>query len=156
MLGDLLGSPTIKGLGSAIHVSPAPKVFTAHDGFETFSARFYLHWQDTAGVAHKLELTPETYQAIRGPYNRRNVYGAAFSYSPILSRNPLTRSMFAEVVDYAFCDSAPLLMELGVDPFTVVYPIEVQLEPRDEDSKATEWQLNYQINCLNPKEKSNA
>ena len=147
MLGDLLANTQLKGFGLATHASPAPKVFTAQEGFETFSSQFFLRWQDTEGKRHKLELTPEIYQGIKGPYNRRNVYGAAISYSPVLSRNPKTKAMFDAVSDYAFCGGAPLLLELSIDPKTVRYPLSLELKPRDTQSTAEHWQLNYQIDC---------
>ena len=147
MLGDLLANTHLKGFGLATHVSPAPKVFTAQEGFETFSSQFFLRWQDIEGRHHELELTPEIYQGIKGPYNRRNVYGAAVSYSPVLSRNPNTKAMFNAVSEYAFCGEAPLLLELGIDPATVRYPLSLELQPRDIHSKAEHWQLNYEINC---------
>lgn len=147
MAGDLLGNPKLKGLGLATHVSPAPKVFTAHEGFETFSSAFFIHWQDNNNVRHSLEITPEVYQGVKGPYNRRNVYGAALSYSPLLSRNPNTKAMFGQVSEYAFCGDAPVLRELGIDPTQVIYPLQLSLVPRDVASKAPHWQLNYQVNC---------
>ena len=147
MLGDLLANTHLKGIGLATHVSPAPKVFTAQEGFETFSSQFFLRWVDTSGKHHERELRPETYQSIKGPYNRRNVYGAAVSYSPVLSRNPNTKAMFEAVSEYAFCGDAPLLLELGIDPTKVRYPLSLELKPRDINSKAKHWQLNYQIHC---------
>ena len=147
MIGDLLGNDQIKGLGLATHVSPAPKVFTAHDGFETFSSRFFLRWEHQDSPMQQMEITPDSYQHITGPYNRRNVYGAAVSYSPVLSRKPQTKAMFNSVSQYAFCGEAPLLKELGIDPQTVRYPMFLELKPRDTNSKAEQWQLNYRIDC---------
>jgi hypothetical protein len=46
---------------------------------------------------------------MRGPYNRRNVYGAALAYAPVLPpalRDPVTK--------HALCGDAPLLRELGL------------------------------------------
>ena len=66
MTGDLLdraglksiGQP-IKAIGAATTASPAPKVFTAVRGLETFSTRFDIEWHDRAGEKHTLTLTPE-------------------------------------------------------------------------------------------------
>jgi hypothetical protein len=113
MMGDLTHSKVLKALGAASQASPAPKVFTAHEGFETFSSQFYLQWRSRDGVAHSLQLTPEIYGRLHGPYNRRNAYGAALSYGPVLAANPLTQPMFASVSRYALCGRAPVLRELG-------------------------------------------
>ena len=107
MLGDLLANTHLKGIGLAMHVSPAPKVFTAQEGFETFSSQFFLRWQDITGKHHERELTPRIYQGIKGPYNRRNVYGAAVSYSPVLSRNPNTKAMLMRSVSTHFVAPHP-------------------------------------------------
>jgi hypothetical protein len=85
MVGDLCGLPALKGLGAATVASPAPRVFSAVSGLETYSTRFFVEWQDAVGKAHSLELTPEVAARIRGPYNRRNVYGAVLAYGPVLA-----------------------------------------------------------------------
>lgn len=116
MTGDLLRLPQLKGLAAATGASPAPKVFSSVQGLETFSSEFYIEWKDRNGAAHAIKLTPEMYSCIQGPYNRRNVFGAALSYAPILARDPRTRPMYDAVVRYSLCGSAPLLREMGIDP----------------------------------------
>lgn len=128
MSGALLRFPLVAGLGAATSASPHPKVFSAVYGLETFSTRFFLEWLDLGGQAHSLQLTPARYRKIRGPYNRRNVYGAALAYGPVLATDPRTRPMFEHVLNYALGGRAPLLRELGVDPATVRYPVTVRLE----------------------------
>ena len=119
-----VGRP-LKGLGAATAAAPAPKVFSAVRGLETYSTRFFLEWAGADGAAHSLELTPEVYSRMRGPYNRRNVYGAALAYGPVLPpelRDP--------VMAYAVCGDAPLLRELGIDPAQVRGPVRLRYEPR--------------------------
>jgi hypothetical protein len=136
MSGDLLeqaglgtvGRP-LKGIGAATTASPAPKVFSVARGLETYSTRFYLEWCDTAGEDHSLLLTPELYGRVRGPYNRRNVYGAALAYGPVLATTEQTRPLFHSVIHHALCGEAPLLRELGIDPAEVAGPVRVRYEP---------------------------
>lgn len=114
--GDLLGILPLKGIAAATVASPAPKVFSAVRGLETYSTRFFIEW-DGGGA----ELTPEVYSRMRGPYNRRNVYGAALAYAPVIPpelRDPVMRR--------ALCGDAPLLRELGLQPRGRVV---VRLEP---------------------------
>lgn len=111
MAGDVFRIAPLKGVAAATSASPAPKVFSAVRGLETYSTRFYL-----AGV----EMTPEIYGRMRGPYNRRNVYGAALAYAPVLPpalRDPVMR--------YALCGRAPLMRELGISgkPEVVLEPV---------------------------------
>jgi len=130
MSGDLLGLPALKGLGTATTASPAPKVFSAVRGLETYSTRFYLEWTDRRGRAHSLQITPEVGARQQGPYNRRNVYGAVLAYGPVLVTDKRTRPMFEAVARYGLCGEAPLLRELGIDPSEVQEgSVRVRLEP---------------------------
>lgn len=147
MAGDLLGNTPMKALGAASHASPAPRVFTAHQGFETFSSRFFVSWTDTAGHPRQVELTPETYGRLKGPYNRRNAYGAALSYGPVLSASPVTRHMFEQASHYALCGHAPVLREIGIDPAHVQGPVTMTLQPREQRSANSGWQLTFDIAC---------
>lgn len=131
MTGDLLekyvnapAGRALKGVGAATTAAPAPKVFSSVRGLETYSTRFYVEWTDRAGGEHSLLLTPEIYGRIRGPYNRRNVYGAALAYGPVLPetlRDPVMR--------YALCGDAPLLRELGINPGDIVGRVHIRYEP---------------------------
>jgi len=104
-------------------------VFSAVRGLETYSTRFSLEWLDKQGETHTLLLTPELYSQVRGPYNRRNVYGAALAYGPVLVINERTRPMFQAVTHYALCGEAPLLRELGIDPAEIAGLIRVRYDP---------------------------
>jgi hypothetical protein len=131
MAGDLLGLAPLKAIGAATQASPAPKVFSAVRGLETYSTRFTLEWTDRAGAAHLLPLTPEIYARMRGPYNRRNVYGAVLAYGPVLVSDPRTRPLYDAVSRYALCRDAPILRELGIDPAQVAGRVRIRLEPRE-------------------------
>jgi hypothetical protein len=129
MTGDLLRLPALKGIGAATGASPAPKVFTAVRGMEAYSTRFYLEWADRRGSAHKLQLTPEIYQRIGGPYNRRNIYGAVLAGGPVMATDERLAEIYRSVSDYALCGEAPLLRELGIDPAGISGPVRVRYEP---------------------------
>lgn len=129
MTGDLFRLPALKGIGAATGASPAPKVFTAVRGMEAYSTSFYLEWTDSLGVARELQLTPEIYRRLTGPYNRRNVYGAALAGGPVMATDDMLIGMYRSVSAYALCGPAPLLRELGIDPAKVVGPIRVRYEP---------------------------
>ena len=127
--GDLLRLPALKGIGAATGASPAPKVFTAIRGMEPYSTRFYLEWTDQNRVAHELQLTPELYQHLAGPYNRRNVYGAVLAAGPVLATDPKLSAMYRSVSGYALCGRAPLLREIGIDPAEISGTVRVRYEP---------------------------
>jgi hypothetical protein len=124
MTGDLLGLRLLRGFGAAMSASPAPKVFSAVRGLETYSTRFFIAWKDGEGRDHEIELTPELYARVPGPYNRRNVYGAALAYGPVLPpelRDP--------VMKYALCGEAPLLRALGIDAAQIQGAVRIRYEP---------------------------
>ena len=129
MVGDLTGIKLLKGLGTATAASPAPKVFSSVRGYETYSTRFLVEWTDTDGKPQVLELTPEVYSRLRGPYNRRNIFGAAMAYGPVLSTTEATAPMFQAVAGYALTGEAPVLREMGIDPATIQGPVRLRFVP---------------------------
>ena len=130
MAGELLGLRALRGLAVATTASPAPRVFSAVRGLETYSTRFLIEWTERDGGARSLELTPAVYQRLRGPYNRRNVYGAALAYGPVLVTEPATRPMFDAVLRRSVCGDRPLLREIGVDAARIVGEVRIRFEPR--------------------------
>lgn len=129
MLGDVLGLPALRGLAAATAASPAPKVFSTVQGLETYSTKFFVEWSDNSGMEHSLQLTPELYTQLKGTYNRRNTFGAAMAYAPILADSERTRKMLVSVARYALCGDAPLLREFGMDLDQIDGPVRVRLEP---------------------------
>jgi hypothetical protein len=115
MGADAAGARTLKGLATATGAAPAPKVFTTVRGLEMFSCRYLVRWTDAGGARRALELTPEVYARLGGPYARRNAYGAALSYGPVLAADPRTRPMLDGALAYALRPGAPLVRELGID-----------------------------------------
>ncbi|HEV7768561.1 MAG TPA: hypothetical protein VGQ76_26425 [Thermoanaerobaculia bacterium] len=133
MIGDLLGFLPLKAIAAATGASPAPKVFSAVQGLETYSTRFFLDLGD-----RRVEVTPKLYSRIRGPYNRRNVFGAALAYGPVLP--PELRE---PVLHYALCGDAPMLRELGLQSTGTVA---VELEPLPGTSLGT-MQTRFEADC---------
>jgi hypothetical protein len=146
LTGDLTGLTALKAIGAATHASPAPKVFTAQDGLETFSARFYLEWFDAAGELRHVQLTPSSYRALKGPYNRRNPYGATIAYAPQLAANPRITPALEQVTQYGFCGRAPLLAELGI-PRDEVDLLRVVVVPIEKQPGVEHWQTEFPIIC---------
>ena len=146
MAGDLTGVTAIKAIGAATHASPAPKVFTAQNGLETFSARFYIEWFDGTGEVHALQLTPNTYRNLKGPYNRRNPYGATIAYAPQLAANPRLAPALEQVTRHAFCGRAPLLQELGI-PRDETGSLRIVIVPVGGQPGLENWQTEFEISC---------
>jgi len=107
----LLGAEPARNLAASTAAAPYPKVFCDKDGYEAFAMDFELIGEDAQGHSHVVHMTPETYRRMGGPYNRRNVYGAALAFAPRLDE-----AVRDEVVDYAFHRDGGLARELGLPP----------------------------------------
>lgn len=128
MTGQILDCRPLAGVGLASGAAPAPKVFSSVRGLETFSTRFTIEWTDETGRVHQVPLTPERVSRLRGPYNRRNVYGATLAYGPVLASDPATRPMFLAVAKAGLAGDRPLLRELGIDADAVRGPVRLRLQ----------------------------
>lgn len=107
ILGYITNNNTLRGLGAASLLAPLPKVFSDVDGLETFASDFYILEKEEGREIKRIQITPELYSKIKGPYTRRNVYGAALSYAP-----RLPKSLWQPVFNYGF--KGALLEELGL------------------------------------------
>ncbi len=128
MVAQLADLPALRALAAATNASPAPKVFSAVQGLETYSTAFYLDWTAPDGTPRTRQITPEIYARLTGPYNRRNAYGAVLAFGPVMASNPRTAAMFQSVLRSALCGEAPILRELGFDPGRMT-AVRVRLEP---------------------------
>lgn len=122
MVGHILGIPILRALGLATGFAPFPRVFCAVHGYEAFAAGFELEWAEETGLWNSRSLTPAWYAQIEGPYNRRNVYGAALAFAPHME--PCLRQA---VMAYALQPGSCLRVELGI-PHEA--PLRVRITPR--------------------------
>ncbi|PYL90427.1 MAG: hypothetical protein DMF14_09890 [Verrucomicrobia bacterium] len=112
MAGDILGNRVLKGLGAAPVAAPCP--ITANR-------------QDHVSFA----ITPELYSRLKGPYNRRNVYGAAIAAAPRLPE-PIRRA----VLGYAFATNGPLRAGLAL-PENAPIALTIQTNTRGRSERWT-------------------
>ena len=108
MFGDAIDSRVIKGLGAVSAAAPFPKVFCEFGGMEGFACEFTLIYK-LNGKQCELPITPELYARLSGPYNRRNVYGAALAGGPKLPP-PIWQAVFK----HGFGSDGALRTEFGV------------------------------------------
>ena len=140
MLGELLHLPKLKGLALASQVAPYTKVFGAAQShetqhpFETFACDFTLSYQTQDGQNHQLSITPEVYQNLAGPYNRRNVYGAILAYGPALP--PELRN---HTLNRALTSDQSILTELGLPANTTNHLLSIT--PKNPSLDSTPFQL---------------
>jgi hypothetical protein len=132
MVGDLLRVPALKAIGLASALAPCPKVFCDTKGLEAFASDFFLRFE-TNGETTQMKLTPELYAKLEGPYNRRNVYGAALSFAPRLPE-PLWRAVF----DYALAPQGPMRVELGLPANATNLSVSIHTRTR---GRADVWEL---------------
>ena len=146
MTADVLHLRVLKGVAAATAASPAPKVFSSVRGLETYSSRFYVEWTDKAGAFHSTRISPENTTGLRGPYNRRNMYGAVLAYGPVLQSDPSARPMFEAVSRYALCGDAPLLKELGIPVAEIRGTPRIRIETRP-GTQAGDLPMEFEPPC---------
>jgi hypothetical protein len=126
MIGYATGNRVLLGLGAATAMAPLPKVFSDVRGLEPFASTFTLHYQQANGVVHEIVVTPELYGRLKGPYNRRNAYGAALAYAPRLP-TPLWTSIYC----YGLSPDGPLRRELALRRDDKEFAITIRTLTRD-------------------------
>jgi hypothetical protein len=128
MVGYMTGSVGLRGIGAATAASPLPKVFSDVDGLETFASEFTLRYRDGRRIVVETPITPAFYGRVDGPYNRRNVYGAALSYAPRLPR-PLWESVYC----HGLAPGGTLRRELGLGPELTDIAVIIRTRSRGRD-----------------------
>lgn len=126
-IGFLLGNKMIRGMGTVSGSSPLPLVFTEIKGVETFASDFYIQYVTAEGKKEEIQITPAMYSKLKGPYNRRNIYGAAISYGPILRKE-----IWGSVFDYGFCKKT-IIKEMGLPPDGTDYAIKIRTKTAGRD-----------------------
>lgn len=124
MAADVLDWRWLHGVGLASGIAPYPRVFTDVEGYEAFAARFTLEGLREDGSTWSRTLDPEWYAELNGPYNRRNVYGAALAFAP-----RLPEELRDTVLDKSLSEDSALRGELGVP--ADVGMLRVKIEPRE-------------------------
>lgn len=125
--GYLSGIKIIKNLGVITSASPLPIVFTEVKGVETFASDFYIQWSDNNKV-EKVKITPSIYSKLKGPYNRRNIFGAAIAYGPILPK-----SIWQPILNYGICnDILQKELEIPFNKENCTIEIETRTKSRND------------------------
>jgi len=130
MVGYALDLPALRGIGAASGFAPFTKVFSDVDGCETFASDFTLILRTRAGEESVIPVDPVFYQQLRGPYNRRNVYGAALSYAP-----RLPEALWHSVFCHGF--RGPLREEFGLPDDLASVTLHLRTRTRGRDDQWT-------------------
>lgn len=140
MAAHLLDLPKLKGLALATCTAPYPKVFCAatttdNRTYETFAADFQLQYTTKNGQTKTTQITPEIYTNLKGPYNRRNVYGAVLAYGPALPENLRTTTL-----KNALQSKNNILHELGIP--TTATNLKIIITPKNISTNTTPFIIN--------------
>lgn len=104
-IGFLLSSPQIRGLAFSTAASPLPLVFTKYNGVETFSTTFMADLYTTNNTKITIPIDYDIYSQIKGPYNRRNIFGAIFSHGPFFQTKELLE-LRNQILSYVICKNS--------------------------------------------------
>jgi hypothetical protein len=132
IIGYITGSKAVRGLGAVFVSSPLPIVFTEVKGLETFASEFYICYKDQSGKYIEERISPEMYSRLEGPYNRRNIYGAAIAYGPVMDS-----VIWNSILGYGLCNGH-LATEMGIPENGSDYAIRIKTRTA---GKEDEWIL---------------
>jgi hypothetical protein len=130
--GYMLHVKTLRGIGAVFCSSPLPIVFTEVRGVETFASDFSIMFKTKEGVQKEIKIDPSVYSKLKGPYNRRNIYGAAIAYGPVLDT-----AVWNSVLSYGLCRGA-LVSEMGIDTTGTDYSVRIKTRTAGRNE---EWLL---------------
>ena len=137
MVGEACGSRVLKGLGAATVAAPLPKVFCDVAGLEPFASTFTLVGETRSGASFETRITPELYARLSGPYNRRNAYGAAFSFAP-----RLPDGMWRSVAQHGLREGGSLRDELQLPHDVTCVRLRVETRTRGRSER---WEFEVPI-----------
>ncbi len=141
-VGYFTDSKVLRGIGFATAASPLPLVFSHFRGTEPFSSRFDLEIHMEGGFQSTHQITPSFYSQLSGPYNRRNVYGAAIAGGPAL-QSASEKQLWQSVLHYGFCKSSRLQRDFRIEkPVTHAIIHVTSSTPQPQ----TTWKLEVSCN----------
>lgn len=143
MLGYLTNIKAVRGMGFATVASPLPLVFSHFRGTEPFSSQFYLDIVYQDGRLHSQKINPELYSRLKGPYSRRNVYGAVMAFGPGF-QSVDEKQLWTDVMSFGLCHEEGILQDFGINDPIEKAVIRVKLNSKKENN---EWKK--EISCSN-------
>lgn len=128
-IGFLTKIKPIRSLGIVTAASPLPIVFTEVKGVETFASDFYFRWNNESSEVQEVKVTPELYSRLQGPYNRRNIFGAAIAYGPVLPEK-----VWQPILNYGLCNNILTEeLDLPIDKESFSLYIKTRTKDRTDD-----------------------
>lgn len=140
--GYLFNLPQLRGLGIVSVASPLPLVFSSYNGVETFSTSFSIKLTTINNQTIELPLDSELYAQIKGPYNRRNIYGVVFSHGPFFDRSELIQ-LRDQILKFGVCQVGPTVKYRGRS--AIPRRVEVTITSNTQQQQSS-WTLT--IDCL--------
>ena len=139
IVGYLCFSPNMQGLAFVTASSPLPLVFSAYKGIETFSFEYQPISINNETQIDLLDIYPK----IAGPYNRRNVFGAMFSYGPLFD-DPNLIKLRDEILNWAICKQK-LGREIFVNLPDILFA-EIEIKSKTVGFENRTWSLRIDCN----------
>lgn len=112
IVGWISGIKPLAALGFMTNAAPLPLVFSDFRGIEPFSSRYRIRFVRVDGTERVVDVTPDAYARLEGPYNFRNVFGAVFAFGPKLE-TPEETAMWESVMRWAFFNPGLVASTLG-------------------------------------------
>jgi sterol desaturase/sphingolipid hydroxylase (fatty acid hydroxylase superfamily) len=140
--GYMLSFSNIRSIGFMTVASPLPLVFSVHNGIETFSTSYNITVQFYDNTTEKINLDNSLYDKLKGPYNRKNMYGIVLSHGPFFLEPNLIK-MRDDILQNAVCHNGIIATELGMTK--VIDNVDIQVRSKTVGNEDKQW--NLQVKC---------
>lgn len=138
-IGHITNNGKIKGLGFASGASPLPLVFSVYNDIETFSTTFDIEATLLNDTVIQINLNKDNYGLLKGPYNRRNVFGAVFSHGPFFNMDTMIK-LRQRILYYGFCEKRVLIKEFGYDEY--VKSVHITVKSKTVGNEGKVWTMS--------------
>jgi hypothetical protein len=141
IVGYSLNNEAIKGVAFATSSSPLPLVFSAYNGIETFSTSFEFNVVTKNYTKINMCMDNKLYSKLKGPYNRRNVFGVIFSHGPFFNKLNMIKKR-QQILYWGFCYPGSLASEFGINS---IFNTTVLIKSKTIGNENKLWKMA--VNC---------
>jgi len=137
--GYVNNMPKVRGVAFMTVASPLPLVFSVYNGIETFSTMFDLDITFQNDTQIQKTIDHKLYGNMKGPYNRKNVYGVVFSHGPFF-KEPNQIKMRDQILQYGLCKPGELAKEFGI--YDKLKHVTINVKSKTVGNEGKSWRID--------------
>jgi sterol desaturase/sphingolipid hydroxylase (fatty acid hydroxylase superfamily) len=128
----------IRGIAFATSASPLPLVFSAYNGVETFSTSFEFNITFMNGTTRSQMMDHKVYGMMKGPYNRKNMFGVALSHGPFFDKENMIQ-VRQQILHWGLCNPGDLAKEFGI--MEKIKKVYITIKSKTKGNEDREWKI---------------